>query len=79
VANFLAESGAGSLNLDAAAAAKSAGWAVIPFGWTASTWYGAENDEIGLDISNSLDALDLTERGEEIVNGENGIRNTASD
>jgi hypothetical protein len=56
-----------------AATAKFWGYATLPFSWIANTWKGSD----GLDLSNSESAVDLTPRGEEIVNGDHGIKETS--
>ena len=66
---------AGSFTESALASAKSVEWKVIPFGWTATSWKGGANPE--LDLSNAEDIVDLTTRGEEIVNGVFGIKQTS--
>ncbi|MCP8900985.1 hypothetical protein [Gilvimarinus xylanilyticus] len=64
---------AGALDAGSMLAAKMTGYHVVPFGWTASTWY----DDSALTIAEDVLGEVLTERGEEIVNGENGITATS--
>lgn len=63
----------GALDSGSALTAKAMGFHVVPFGWTASTWY----DDSALTIAEDVLGEVLTERGEEIVNGENGITATS--
>ena len=56
--------------------AKMSAWKIVPFGWIATTWVGSGENE-GLSISSSEDLMQLTPRGEEIVNGEGGITETS--
>lgn len=63
----------GSLTEGVLATAKYFGVATLPYGWIAPYWKA----ESPLDLSESDTAVDLTERGEEIVNGEYGIKNTS--
>lgn len=67
----------GGFSESAVATAKYADWRVVPFGWTASSWKGHSGDAAVLDISNDEDLVNLTERGEEIVNGPLGIMDTS--
>lgn len=67
----------GGFSESAVATAKYSDWRVIPFGWTASSWKGHTGDNAALDISKDEDLVNLTERGEEIVNGTAGIVQTA--
>jgi hypothetical protein len=67
--------GAGSFTESALASAKSSEWKVIPFGWLATSWKGTTNGE--LDISKAEDIVDLTARGEDIVNSTFGIKATS--
>lgn len=48
-----------------------------PYGWIAWSWKGNGGDAVLLDMSNQEGEVDLTQRGEEIVNGLYGIKNTA--
>lgn len=68
---------AGGFSESAVATAKYADWRVVPFGWTASSWKGHTGDSAVLDISKDEDLVNLTERGEEIVNGTAGIVQTS--
>ncbi|MGL6160808.1 hypothetical protein [Microbulbifer sp.] len=63
----------GALDAGSMVAAKSLGWHVVPFGWTATTWYDASALTITEDVLGEL----LTERGEEVVNGPHGITATS--
>lgn len=67
----------GGFSESAVATAKYADWRVIPFGWTANSWKGNTGDNAVLDISKDEDLVNLTERGEEIVNGTAGIKQTS--
>ncbi|WP_185236332.1 cellulase family glycosylhydrolase [Teredinibacter franksiae] len=49
------------------------------YGWIAWSWFGNPSPNEGLNISLSEDTAILTERGEEITNGEYGIEATAED
>ena len=49
--------------------AKAYGHSTRPFGWVAQAWIGAG----GYDLSLSENAVDLTDRGEQIVNAEGGL------
>lgn len=55
---------------------KMSGWKIVPYGWIATTWIGSGESE-ALSISSSEDLVQLTERGEEVVNGEGGIAQTS--
>jgi hypothetical protein len=57
------------------AGANAKAWtnSTLPFGWIANSWIGNG----GYDMSLSESALDLTPRGEDIVNGEYGIEATS--
>lgn len=57
-----------------ASTAKFWGSSTLPFSWIANTWKGSD----GLDLSNSESAVDLTARGETIVNGVGGIKQTSA-
>ncbi|UTF61591.1 glycoside hydrolase family 5 protein [Gilvimarinus sp. DA14] len=63
----------GALDSGSMLAAKKPGYHVVPFGWTASTWF----DTSALTIADDVQGEVLTERGEEIVNGANGIAETS--
>jgi hypothetical protein len=67
----------GSFTASSLATAKFADWSVIPFGWLASSWKGNTGANAVLDISKAEDIVDLTARGEEIVNGVLGIKATS--
>jgi len=68
----------GGFSESAVATAKYPDWRVVPFGWTASSWKGHTGDTAVLDISTDESLVNLTERGEEIVNGPAGIVQTSS-
>lgn len=57
--------------------AKSKSWKIAPFGWLAYSWYGNTGENAPLNITNTEDKVDLTPRGEEVVNGEFGIDATS--
>lgn len=59
------------------ATAKYPDWKIVPFGWLASSWKGNTGDKAVLDISKAEDIVDLTERGEEVVNSTFGIKGTS--
>ena len=72
----------GSITESSLVNAKSWGYKVKPFGWLATSWRG--NAEPALDLSVSENVTDpkiislvLTQRGNEIINGENGIMATS--
>lgn len=45
------------------------------FDWLAWSWYGNSSDEVDLDLTTDVaDAMALTERGEDIVNGKGGLK-----
>lgn len=59
--------------------AKQKGVGVDSFGWIAWSWFGDSDDDGVFNLSTSEDtATSLTDRGEELINGANGIANTAS-
>lgn len=68
---------AGSFNESALASAKSFEWKVVPFGWTATSWKGNAGANAALDISKAENVVDLTARGEDIVNSTFGIKATS--
>lgn len=74
---FVFDFAGGGFSESVVATAKYADWRVVPFGWAASSWKGHAGDKAVLDISVDEDLVNLTERGEEIVNGELGIVDTA--
>lgn len=59
--------------------AKSLGNGLNPFGWIAQSWFGLSEPDDIFNISNSEGSLDITPRGEDIINSENGIGNTATE
>ena len=67
----------GGFSESAVATAKYTDYRVIPFGWTASSWKGHVGEAAVLDISVDEDMVNLTQRGEEIVNGPAGIAQTS--
>lgn len=67
----------GGFSESALATAKYSDWRVVPFGWTASSWKGHTGDKAPLDISLDEGLVNLTERGDEIVNGSLGILETS--
>ncbi len=71
------ESATGAFTESGLATAKYSEWKVIPFGWLASSWKGNTGDKAVLDISKAEDIVDLTARGEDIVNGMFGIKATS--
>jgi hypothetical protein len=71
------DSATGSFTQSSLATAKFPEWKVIPFGWLASAWKGNTGANVALDISKAEDIVDLTARGEEIVNGALGIKATS--
>jgi hypothetical protein len=54
--------------------AKIHGFGVVPYGWMAWSWKGNGEETKGFDMSTSEDSVELTTRGNEIVNGPNGIK-----
>lgn len=69
--------GAGSFTESALEGAKSFEWKVVPFGWTATSWKGNIGANVDLDISKAESIVDLTARGEDIVNSMFGIKATS--
>lgn len=69
----------GGFSESALVTAKYPDWRVVPFGWTASSWKGHTGDKAPLDISLDEGLVNLTERGEEIVNGPLGIIETSQE
>lgn len=57
--------------------AKSKSWKIAPFGWLAFSWFGNTGENAPLNITNTEDKVDLTPRGEEVVNDEFGIDATS--
>ncbi|MDN4502584.1 cellulase family glycosylhydrolase [Alteromonadaceae bacterium BrNp21-10] len=57
--------------------AKVHGYGVVPYGWIAWSWKGNGGDAVVLDMSTSENSVELTTRGNEIVNGPNGIQSSA--
>lgn len=50
------------------------------FGWLAATWFGASSEQADLDLTKAVDdALALTQRGKEIVEGKGGIKEFAAE
>lgn len=68
----------GSLSESALVSAKTKAWKIAPFSWTASSWVGNTGANAALNISKAEDLVDLTARGEEIVNGVFGIKATST-
>ena len=68
----------GSLSGGTLAMAKKHVFGVSPFSWIANTWFEAEGDRAALSLADAIDETGvLTERGEDIVNGEYGIGATS--
>lgn len=74
----------GTLDEAAVANAITHSYGGKPFGWLAWSWKGNSGESAVLDMSNiegfvdgTDNLLDLTERGEQVVNGINGIAETA--
>ncbi|QEY17888.1 hypothetical protein D0C16_18960 [Cellvibrio sp. KY-GH-1] len=65
----------GGLSEGVLAGANAKAWvnSTLPFGWIANSWIG----DGGYDMSTSESAVTLTPRGEEIANGEFGIKMTS--
>lgn len=57
--------------------AKIHGFGVVPYGWIAWSWKGNGEETKGLDMSTAEDSVELTTRGNEIVNGSNGIKSSS--
>lgn len=74
---FVFDFAGGSLAGSALADAKTGAWKIAPFGWVATSWIGNTGENAVLDITKTEDKVDLTPRGEEIVNGAFGIKATA--
>ena len=68
----------GSLSGGTLAVAKKHVFGVSPFSWIANTWFEAEGDRAALSLADAIDETGvLTERGEDIVNGEYGVGATS--
>lgn len=68
----------GSLSQDALALSKVHVYGVLPFNWIANTWFEPEGERMVLSLVDAVgETAVLTERGEDIVNGENGIGATS--
>ena len=67
----------GGFDEDVLSEAKVHGFGVVPYGWMAWSWKGNGEETKGLDMSTSEDTVELTTRGNEIVNGPNGIKASA--
>jgi len=67
----------GAFTTSALTVAKAKSWKIIPFGWLAYSWFGNTGEEAVLNISSVEDIVDLTPRGEEIVNSEFGVVETS--
>ncbi len=67
----------GAFTQSALVSAKTKSWKIAPFGWLAYSWFGNTGENEVLNITNTEDKVDLTERGEEVVNGEFGIDATS--
>jgi len=67
----------GAFTGSALVSAKTKSWKIAPFGWMAYSWFGNAGEEAVLNISNAEDIVDLTPRGEEIVNSEFGVVETS--
>jgi len=57
--------------------AKIYDYGVVPFGWLSWSWKGNGEGSEYLDMSTSENSVELTTRGEEIVNSANGIKATS--
>jgi hypothetical protein len=64
--------------------AKQHDFGILPFGWLAWSWYGNSGEKAVLDLSTeesfeipASQTVSLTERGMEIIEGPNGIAETA--
>ena len=64
----------GGFTAEVLANAKVHGFGVVPYGWMAWSWKGNGETTKGLDMSTSESSVELTTRGNEIVNGPNGIK-----
>jgi hypothetical protein len=67
----------GAFTQSALVGAKTNSWKIAPFGWLAHSWFGNTGEEAVLNISNAEDMVNLTPRGEEVVNGPAGIMETS--
>jgi hypothetical protein len=74
---FIFDFAGGAFSEGVLATAKYTDWRVVPFGWTANSWKGHTGNAAALDISLDEDMVNLTERGEEVVNGSAGITDTS--
>ncbi len=64
----------GGFNSETLANAKNHGFGVVPYGWLAWSWKGNGAETAVLDMSTAENSVELTTRGNEIVNGPNGIK-----
>ncbi|WP_438865492.1 cellulase family glycosylhydrolase [Neptunicella sp.] len=67
----------GGFNAEVLSEAKNHAYGVVPFGWIAWSWKGNGGDAVVLDMSTSEDSVELTTRGNEIINGPNGIKSSS--
>lgn len=67
----------GGFNASVLEDAKHYNYGVVPFGWIAWSWKGNGEGSEHLDMSTSENSVELTTRGEEIVNGVGGIKATS--
>ncbi len=68
----------GALTQSSLVSAKTKDWKISPFGWMATSWIGNTGENAVLDITKTEDKVDLTPRGEEIVNSTYGIKATSN-
>lgn len=84
VSAFQATPSASTFTESALTMSRQQDYGVAPFGWLAWSWYGNSGDKAVLDLSTeeafeipAAQAVSLTERGVEIIQGPNGIVETA--
>ena len=69
----------GSFNESVLEEAKLYDYGVVPFGWLSWSWKGNGEGSEHLDMSTSENMVELTTRGEEIVNSSDGIKATSTE
>lgn len=75
---FVFDFAGGGFTQSAVVNAKVPAWKIAPFGWMATSWFGNTGENEVLNISKAEDKVDLTPRGEDIVNGTFGIKATSA-
>jgi hypothetical protein len=67
----------GAFTQSSLVSARAQSWKIVPFGWMANSWFGNTGDNAALNLTKVEDKVDLTARGEEIVNSAFGIKATS--